>query len=393
MIGGLPPNLQDWYDHSVMDRLLRICRFVVVLGLVVAIGLDTDCRADPASHEDSPRPEQPSLSPSRSETKSAPAPREVPNATRETADAKPGEAADIDDSEDDAEAPETPRTPKKSPFRRSGWVDLHFFYKYRIQRHVERETHRLLDGANMVLATGEFAQCQSKLDEIRKERRLERMQGEAVIAIHGLNRSSKSMRALEGAGGLEDAGFQVFYFDYPSTRLDLKETASYLHRAIESLDGIEKIHFVVHSMGGLVVRTYLSEHDDPRLGRLVMIATPNQGAHLADRFSSMVFYKALLGPAGQQLNRGQESFVSSLPAPKLEFGIIAGGRGGAGYSPLIPGDDDGIVSVDSTRLAGAADFITIRRTHTALLQDADCRECTVRFLKSGRFQEPEPSDP
>src|SRR5262249_53873800 len=154
----------------------------------------------------------------------------------------------------------------------------------------------------------------------------------------------------------------------------------YLNSAIESLEGIERIHFVAHSMGGLVVRAWAAEHSDPRVGRLVMIATPNQGAELADRFARNAVYRVIFGPAGQQLAPAEDGFVTKLPAPAFEFGVIAGGggKGNSGYNPLIPGDNDGTVSVASTRLPGAADFVVVDRLHTFLVSAPETAEYTAR---------------
>jgi pimeloyl-ACP methyl ester carboxylesterase len=303
-------------------------------------------------------------------------------------------------SKDDRPSTETaPAPPKQQLLRktlggRQFWADVEYFHDWRIQQNVMTSHYRLLDGDDFRHASGDLETCRRRLAELRVSRKLPEMSGEAVILIHGMIRSSKSMRKLQRNLELEDAGFRTFSFDYPSTRVDIERAAEYLHGTIESLHGIERIHFVVHSMGGLVVRAYLARHADPRIGRMVMIATPNSGAELADRFRGNALYRAILGPAGQQLNRDPDGFIAQLPIPEFEFGIIAGGRGtAAGYNPLIPGDDDGTVSVASTRLAGARDFVLLDRLHTFLITAPEARDYTVRFLQEGRFRpdgEPQP---
>jgi pimeloyl-ACP methyl ester carboxylesterase len=271
---------------------------------------------------------------------------------------------------------------------RQFWADVQYFHDWRIQQNVLTGHFRLLDGDDYRHASGTRALCRAKLDSVRAEHPLGAMSGEAVILIHGMARSSKSMHKLRRHLELEREGFRTFSFTYPSTKVDIAQSAEYLHSVIESLDGIDRIHFVVHSMGGLVVRAWLANHSDPRIGRMVMIATPNQGADLADRFRRNMLFRAVFGPAGQQLTRDPEGFVAGLPVPEFEFGVIAGGRGTeAGYNPLIPGDDDGTVSVECTRLPGAADFALIDRLHTFLITDPEARAYTVRFLKEGRFRE------
>lgn len=275
---------------------------------------------------------------------------------------------------------------------RQFWADVCYFHDWRIQQCAVTKHYRLLDGADYRHAWGTLEQCQAKLREIRRVRKLPPMSGEAVILIHGIARSSKSMRvlrqALDGdAPEMQTTGYRTFGFDYPSTRVGIEESAEYLSRVIESLEGIERIHFVTHSMGGLVVRAYLAKHNDPRLGRLVMIATPNQGAELASLLKSNLLFKLIYGPSGQQLPADPDGFIAKLPAPSIEFGIIAGGRGDErGYNPLIPGDDDGTVSVACTKLDGCADFVVVNRLHTLIVRAPETREFALRFLKDGCFE-------
>ncbi len=218
------------------------------------------------------------------------------------------------------------------------------------------------------------------------------MSGKAVIAIHGIVRSSKSFSKMRGR--LKDAGYEIVGFDYPSTRVEISDSAEYLHSVIQSLEGIEQIDFVVHSMGGLVVRSYLSKHRDPRIKRMVMIGVPNLGADMADRLRENPLYREFFGPAGQQLVTDPAGFISRLPTPDFEFAIIAGSRGSMdGYNPLIPGDDDGTVAVSSTRLPGATDFVTVRGLHTFLMASDEAIDCTLRFLKDGRPRETGPPHP
>ena len=308
-------------------------------------------------------------------------------------------AADQDNvDEPDDEATGDDATPKDRPAQgkrrlrtktlggRQFWADVELFRQWRIQQNVMTGHFRLLDGEDCRWASGSRSECRRKLAEVRESQGLKPMSGEAVILIHGLVRSSKSMRTLARRLELDAEGLQTFGFTYPSTRVDIAQAARYLNSAIESLEGIERIHFVAHSMGGLVVRAWAAEHSDPRIGRLVMIATPNQGAELADRFERNTVYRVVFGAAGQQLTRAEDGFIAKLPAPEFEFGVIAGGNGGSGYNPLIPGDNDGTVSVDSTRLPGAADFVVVDRLHTFIVSAPETAEYTARFLKTGRFR-------
>lgn len=268
---------------------------------------------------------------------------------------------------------------------RQFWADVHYFHDWRIQKNVKTGHFRLLDGDDKRHAWGTFEQCKEKLREVREEQRLPPMSGEVVLLLHGIIRTGKSMRSL--AGHLEKQGYHTISVEYPSTCVDIETSARYLGQALESLEGVSRVHFVVHSMGGLVVRACLATHDEPRIGRMVMIGTPNQGAHLATRFKSNIVYRYVLGPAGQQLS-ATTGLIPQLPTPPFEFAIIAGGRGtNEGFNPLIPGDDDGTVSVESTRLPGAADFIIVNRIHSQLCHAPETLDFATRFLKDGKFRE------
>jgi pimeloyl-ACP methyl ester carboxylesterase len=196
---------------------------------------------------------------------------------------------------------------------------------------------------------------------------------------------------------LEQAGYEVFGFDYPSTRVEIPQSAEYLHQCVQSLDGIDEINFVVHSMGGLLVRAYLREHRDPRIKRMVMLGVPNLGAHMADKLQNIWLFQTVLGPAGQQLVSHPEGLIAGLPTPDFEFGIVAGSSGtDLGFNLMVPGDDDGVVAVESTRLPGAADFISVRGLHSFLMYQPECIDYTLRFLNTGRFREegdPQPIPP
>lgn len=266
------------------------------------------------------------------------------------------------------------------------WGDMQYFHGWHIQRNVYTGHYRLLDEHDVRHAWGTLEHCRERLAEIRDKEQLPAMSGEVVIVLHGIGRSNKSMVRL--AAHLRAKGFFVVNMNYPSTRVSLEDSAGYVRQVVESLEGIDSISVVAFSMGGLVARAWLGENGgDPRLKRIVFIGSPHLGADLASLFEENWAYKQLLGPAGQQLFIPAEGAALPLPVPEVEFGVIAGERGNdTGYNPLIPGDDDGMVSVDSTRLPGAADFACVRTIHTLLNKAPDTLEFTVRFLKEGRFR-------
>ncbi len=266
---------------------------------------------------------------------------------------------------------------------RQFWGDVQFFGEYRIQQNVFTGHYRLLDGRDWRHQWGTLEECQHKLATIREQKKLPPMSGRGVILLHGILRSTKSMQTLTRS--LREDGYTVFPFEYPSTQVSIPEAAESLDSAIRQLDGIEELHLVAHSMGGLVIRAYFAEHRDPRIRRVVMLGTPNHGAELADRLQPVTLVRVLSGPGGRQLVT--QGLVKELPVPPVEFAVIAGARGTeSGWNPLIPGDDDGTVTVASTRLIGAADFSTVPVLHNGLTSLPEVVQQVHRFLATGRLR-------
>lgn len=276
---------------------------------------------------------------------------------------------------------------------RQFWGDLVFFQGWRIQRNVFDGHCRLLDPHQKRHCAGSLESCQAALAELRAEHSLPAMKGKAVVLVHGIGRSHQSFAPMKKT--MEQQGYTVVGFDYPSTQISIEAAAEYLQSVLQSLDGITDIHFVCHSMGGLVLRAWLMKHGDPRIRRAVMLGVPNKGAKLADMLKSNPLFKLALGPAGQQLaSTNDQKFIDKLPVPTFEFGVVAGGRGKAkGYNPILKGDNDMTVLVASTRLPGAADFVLLPVIHTVLMSDERAIEKTIHFLKTGRFNPDVPPAP
>jgi pimeloyl-ACP methyl ester carboxylesterase len=276
--------------------------------------------------------------------------------------------------------------PMKTLGGRQLWGDVHFLHGWTIQKNVITDHFRLLDPRDVRYAWGSFAFCKEKLDEIRIEQKLHPMKGEAVVLLHGIFRSSKAMQKVHDR--LEQDGYLVVPFDYPSTRVDIAASAEMLGDVIKSLEGVERISFVTHSMGGLVVRSWIGQGGDPRARCLVMMGTPNKGAEVADILRDWHLYRLILGPAGQQLVADKSGAITKLPIPKFPFAVIAGGKGTAdGYNPLIPGDDDGLVAVSSARLEGAEDSITLPVLHSFLPFNTEVIDAVSRYLNTGALRD------
>jgi pimeloyl-ACP methyl ester carboxylesterase len=273
------------------------------------------------------------------------------------------------------------------------WGDVLHFRGFRIQQNVISKHYRLLDASDRRFASGSYDECAAKLAEIKQERELKPLEGKVVILVHGMGRSSKSWPKMSKA--LEAAGYQVVPFDYPSTRCAISDSAGYLAQVIGNLDGVEEINFVCHSMGGLVVRAYAANHSDDRIKRMVMLAVPNLGAEMADIVAKWPLYQWVCGPGGCELVTDPEGLIASLPTPDFEFAVIAAGKGNSnGYNPLIAGDDDGTVTVASTRLPGATDFLQVNGLlHSFLMFDNRVIDATVRFFDEGKLRAEGDSEP
>jgi pimeloyl-ACP methyl ester carboxylesterase len=208
-----------------------------------------------------------------------------------------------------------------------------------------------------------------------------------VVLLHGMARTSRSLRKLEKA--LLASGFATLNLDYASRKRSLEALAADIHPAIADLetrtDG--PIHFVAHSMGGLLSRVYVAKYRPARLGRVVMLGTPNGGSELADLLKDLSVYRVFFGPAGLQLSTAQDATLTSLPPPDYAVGIIAGVRTIAPISSIfiLPRPNDGRVSVQSAKLANMADCTTIKASHTGLIRHPDAIAQTIAFLQAGRF--------
>ena len=208
---------------------------------------------------------------------------------------------------------------------------------------------------------------------------------ETVILLHGLARTDRSMRTL--ATHLSEAGFEVHNLHYASTDHAPDELVADLHAQVAGCcsDAV-RLHFVTHSLGGILTRALLAEHPIANLGRVVMLAPPNHGSELADALADSSWFEAAFGPTAVQLGTGPDSFPNRLPLPSYELGVIAGTRS---VNPLsgfwIPGESDGTVSVESTQLSGMSDFITLPVSHTFIMSSESTANHVVEFLRKGRF--------
>ena len=210
-----------------------------------------------------------------------------------------------------------------------------------------------------------------------------------VIVLHGLARTSLSMTYM--SRGLARHGYTVENIDYPSTELPIPDLSDrYLVPAMKrAASNGGSVHIVTHSMGGILVRQYLADHPSHRLGRIVMLAPPNNGSELIDVVAGSPLLEKILGPAACQLATADTSLASTLPPIQAELGIIAGTRSwNPLFSALVPGEDDGKVSVASTRLSGMQDHLVLAIDHTLIMWNKEVLSQTLHFLEHGQFSHP-----
>lgn len=206
-----------------------------------------------------------------------------------------------------------------------------------------------------------------------------------VILLHGLARSSRSMNYLSRT--LIRSGFSVDNYAYPSQKLSIEMlTEKVFDQLIQRIPNCDKVHFVTHSLGGIILRYYLSQHEIPKLGRVVMLAPPNQGSEVVDRMKHWPFFRWFNGPAGQQLGTDASGIPHHLPEANFELGIIAGSRSINYYlSTLLPKPNDGKVSVESTKLAGMSAHLILPVSHPFIMRNRQVCHQTIQFLQYGKF--------
>jgi len=219
---------------------------------------------------------------------------------------------------------------------------------------------------------------------------------ECVVLLHGLARTPHSLDKLENA--LREGGFIPVNLGYPSRKKPIEALAveaipPALARCADA--DAHTIHFITHSLGGLLVRYYLSVRRIPELGRVVMLSPPNRGSEAADILHQTDFYRWLNGPAGQQLVTGPQGLAARLGPVTYPVGIITGNRHAffdAWLARRIPGENDGKVAVERAKVDGMTEFLVLPYSHPFIMNAHEVIAQSIHFLSHGRFR-PRAVDP
>jgi pimeloyl-ACP methyl ester carboxylesterase len=278
---------------------------------------------------------------------------------------------------------------------------------WRVQKNEVGGWYRLVDAEDNRVTRGSFETCMAALDKAKVDNKLPPLPQDVVIVLHGLGAPRTFMNGISDYLA-KQGGYYVINFGYPSTMLTVEDYAKSLDSVIRHLDGVKNISFVAHSMGNIVVRNYLKDFESlaPAMRppvtfqRMVMISPPNHGAEIADELGNReVVAKLADMVAGDVIKelapkQGWPALEKQLATPWFPFGIIAGGaRDNEGYLPQIPGDDDMLLSLQTQKLAGAADFLQTGGLHQLMPNYEEVRAATLSFLKNGYFVSKEAMQP
>ncbi|NTS77775.1 alpha/beta hydrolase [Catenovulum sp. SM1970] len=210
-----------------------------------------------------------------------------------------------------------------------------------------------------------------------------------VVLLHGLARSANSLIPMELA--LKKAKYLVLNQSYPSTEhcIDSLTTEHVWPKIAARFDTAKPIHFITHSMGGIIVRNLAAKIPDLTIGRVVMLAPPNHGSEIVDKLGNWWLFQQLNGPAGSELSTDASSVpnqLNQLGQVDFETGVIAGDKSvNSLFAKLFKGKNDGKVSVKSTQVEGMTDFLCVDASHTfIMMRPAVIKQC-LHFLQKGRF--------
>lgn len=215
-----------------------------------------------------------------------------------------------------------------------------------------------------------------------------KVKNELIVLSHGLGRSGSAMWRLQDK--FEDAGYQVCVIDYQTLGKTVDQVMTQSHTQInECIKDAPKVHFVGHSLGGLVIRNYLTQtnnaFDKAKLGEVVLVGTPNKGSEVADHMKNNILMKSFGGGISHALVTGKQSLGNQLPEFNFPVGVIAGTSSSKLTNRFFKGANDGLVSVESAKVSKMKDFVTLDVSHSAMRYSSDVASQIIHFLEQGSF--------
>lgn len=293
------------------------------------------------------------------------------------------------------------------------WTDHRWWYGWRVQYNHTLDHWRLIDDRSIRKAWGTKEAMLEALEEAKQKKQVateetEVPASEVVFLLHGLMRTSSSMRPIEiklqekveGDGEKRAADSAttapcIIRYSYASTRAPITSHAEAFRELVENLPGKPRIKIAGHSLGNIVTRLAIAQwstQGDPkgvleRLDRVVMLGPPNQGSSFAKRLSQLGLFETITGKAGMQLGPQWDGFQENLGIPPCPFAILAGDLTGSPIqNPLLDGPNDAVVTVEEAKLEGMTEFKTYPVLHSLLMQDSRCVVDAVEFLTRKRVE-------
>ncbi len=215
------------------------------------------------------------------------------------------------------------------------------------------------------------------------------VKNECVILLHGLGRTYHSMDEMQIK--LTAAGYHTVNLDYPSRKESIQQLAAkYIPPVIDQCSAFDPahIHFVTHSLGGIVIRMAIKQNWPEKLGRVVMLSPPNRGSDAVDDLKDRWYYSWINGPAGQELSTSEDSTPNQLGPVDYPVGVIMGDRHAffdTWLLAMFQGANDGKVSVEGAKLDGMADFMVVHESHPYIMKSELVQFQTIQFLNNGLF--------
>ena len=272
------------------------------------------------------------------------------------------------------------------PYQTTGglfiYQDVKFFGEWRIQQNVWTGGFRLLDPQSVCYAEGSREACEAFWEKIRAERNIPPMSGRVLVFMHGFGSNRLMLQNLANWFRREGDYSAIINITYPSTMVGVLEESARVREIVAGLEGAEKIDFVGHSMGAIILRHYLSHDPDTRVGRFVQLCPPNQGSQQAMDTKGGVLAPSALNDLGLDPLEMQERYGT----PQCQIGIISGGTGTEeGFTDALDKDDDYVISVCDTYLNWSTDWTMIPATHSEVPNTLETFQLVKKFMNEGKF--------